>query len=138
MSDRKREISTCSAYRTKDSINSKRIFDIDFRLNKCSCFKATAEGEAAGDLIGVRKEVEMKIIGEYLNPLVEAADGNESDSLGLVQSRFNEAEATIGDTTTRAQMWGYKVKSGSGYSASSLGLGRGVGEDEDALWIGVE
>jgi hypothetical protein len=75
----------------------------------------------------------MKIIGEYLNPLVEAADGNESDSLGLVQSRFNKAKATIGDTTTRAQMWGYKVKSGSGYSASSLGLGRGVGEDEDAV-----
>jgi hypothetical protein len=76
----------------------------------------------------------MDIIGEYLNPLAEAADGSESDSLGLVQSRFNEAEATIGDSTSGAQMWGYKVKAGSRCSASSLGLGRGgVGEDEDAV-----
>jgi hypothetical protein len=68
-----------------------------------------------------------------LNPLAEAADGSESDSLGVVQSRFNEAEATIGDATSGAQMWGYIVKAGSGRSASSMGLGRGVGEDEDAV-----
>jgi hypothetical protein len=75
----------------------------------------------------------MEIIGEYLNPLAETADGSESNSLGLVQSRFNEAEATIGDATSGAQKWGYKVKGGSGRSASSLGLRRGVGEDEDVV-----
>ncbi|KAJ7922559.1 hypothetical protein B0H13DRAFT_1865740 [Mycena leptocephala] len=37
MKDREKETSTCSVHRTKDSINSKRIFDIDFRPNESSC-----------------------------------------------------------------------------------------------------
>jgi hypothetical protein len=48
------------------------------------------------------------IMGEYLNPLAEAADGSESDSLGLVQSRSDEAETATADVTTRARSGGIK------------------------------
>jgi hypothetical protein len=44
--------------------------------------------------------------------LAQAADGSEENFLGLAEGKFNEAEATIGDMTTGAQMCGYKVEAG--------------------------
>jgi hypothetical protein len=58
------------------------------------------------------KNETMKIIFEYLKPLAEAAETTEKELLGLVQTRFKEAEAIIGDVATTRQVWAYRAKAG--------------------------
>jgi len=48
---------------------------------------------------GASKDATMKTIFEHLKPLADAADKTEEELLGLVQTRFREAEAVIADVT---------------------------------------
>jgi hypothetical protein len=83
---------------------------------------------------GARKEVTMEIIGEYLNPLAEVVDGSEENFLGLAEAKFNEAEVTIGDVTTRARS-GDKIKAGINGVLLIWNLGSVNNEDEDSQFL---
>jgi hypothetical protein len=74
------------------------------------------------------KNETMKIIFEYLKPLAEAAETTEKEFLELVQTRFKEAEAIIGDVATTRQVWAYRAKAGVRTSGRVLPFIRRLGK----------